>query len=129
MRAAVRPLLVFASLFALTSASQSDPAPGGGVNSLAFNKSSPTPTKGGVDVSAMQKPTVGYTCTKITIRIIDNATGDTLDTYVENNPGAVVTKSFTGLGANREVQVIVDAIFSSGNLFDPKRIEAVATTQ
>jgi hypothetical protein len=104
------------------------PVPGGGVNELVFATGSPAPTTGGVNVSALPKPTTGFICTKVTIRVIDNATGMTLATYSVNNPVRIVTKSFTGLGSNKEVQVTVDAIFQNGGTFDTKHIEAVVTT-
>jgi hypothetical protein len=100
----------------------------GGVNNLVFSKGSPAPTTGGVNVSAQAQPTTGYVCTKITVRVIDNATGMTLDTYIVNNPVRIVTKSFTGLGSNKEIQVTVDAVFQNVDIFDAKHIEAVVTT-
>lgn len=140
MRAAVR-LLFFAVLMgSLTVTANAQiieptdpgqllqPVPGGGVNDLVFSKGSPSATTGGVNVSAMPTPTVGYVCTKVTVRVIDNATGMTLETYIVNNPVRVVTRSFTGLGSNKQIQVTVDAIFQSGETFDSKHIEAVVTT-
>jgi len=129
MRAAVRPLLVFVLLLSSASVSQSDNAPGGGVNSVAFNRSSPAPTSGGVDVAVTQQPTVGYTCTRVTIRVLDNATGATLASYSVENPAAGVSKSFVGLGNNKEVQVTVDAVFRNGVMFDFKSIQSVVTTK
>jgi hypothetical protein len=99
------------------------------VNYLAFSKNSPAPQTGGVDVSVDQKPTTGYTCTKMVIRVIDNATGMTLGTFSVANPGPTVTNSFTGLGNNRQIQVTADATFQSGATFDPKRIMATTTTK
>lgn len=132
MRAAVRPFLVLMLLCGFTAISRSEigqPVPGGGVNLLAFLKGSPTPTDGGVDVAVMQRPTAGYTCTKMTVRVIDNASGQTLGTYVVDNPGGVVTKSFTALGNNKQIQVTANATFQNGTMFDTKSIEAVVTTQ
>jgi hypothetical protein len=140
MRAAVRLsfLVVLAGSLTATANTRiiepTDPSPllqtvpGGGVNELVFATGSPAPTTGGVNVSAQPKPTTGYICTKVTIRVIDNATGMTLATYSVNNPVRIVTKSFTGLGSNKEVQVTVDAIFQNGDTFDTKHIEAVVTT-
>jgi len=99
-----------------------------GVNDVVFAAGSPAPIVDGVKVSVMPKATSGYVCTKVTIRVIDNATGMTLDTYVVNNPLRIVTKSFLGLGSNKEVQLTVDAIFQYDDSFDAKHIEAVVTT-
>lgn len=140
MRAAVRLsffVVLMSSITATANAQIIEPAdpgqllqpvPGGGVNDLAFARGSPSATTGGVNVSATPTPTTGYVCTKVTIRVIDNATGMTLDTYIVNNAVRVVTKSFTGLGSNKQIQVTVDAIFQSGETFDTKHIEAVVTT-
>ena len=129
MRIRVQSLLVFVFLCGFGQFAQSDPLPGGGGNYLGFSKGSPTAQTGGVDVSVDQKPTTGYTCTKITIRVIDNTTGMTLGTYTENNPGGSVSKSFTGLGSNREIQVPAAATFQSGATFDPKHIMTSLTTK
>lgn len=131
MRLAVRPLLVFVSLFGATAAARPEvgvPVPVG-LNSVAFKGGSPSPTVGGVDVAVEPKPAAGYACTKIVIRVIDNATGATLDTHSVNNPPATVTKSFAALGSNKQVQVTVDATFTSGDLVDTKQIDAVVTTK
>jgi hypothetical protein len=132
MRASVRPFLVLTVMCGFTAISRSEigqPVPGGGVNILEFQKGLPTPTNGGVDVSVTQRPTAGYTCTKMTIRVIDNASGQTIGTYVVDNPGGVVTKSFTGLGNSKEIQVTANATFQNGTMFDTKSIEAVVTTK
>jgi hypothetical protein len=127
MRAAARALALFGVLcgFATTTGASVAPA----VNSLGFATGSPAPTVGGVDVTVNQKPAPGYTCTKITIRVIDDATGQTLATQVFNNPGASVSKSFTNLANNLAVQVTVDATFQNGGTFDTKAIDAVVTTK
>jgi len=129
MRTFHRPVLICICLGGVVQLAQSDAVPGGGVNYLGYSKNSPTPQSGGVDVSVDQKPTTGYTCTKMTIRVIDNMTGMTLDTYSVDNPGPTVAKSFTGLGGNRQIQVTVDATFQNGATFDPKRIMATTTTK
>ena len=140
MRASVRPLFLAALICSPTVSAHAQVIGSGGsgpsiqstrsdgVNDLSFASGSPTPTTGGVNVSVAVAPTTGYSCTRITIRVIDNATGMTLDTYRVDNPGQLVTHAFTGLGGSREIEVTVDAIFQSGGLFDPKHIEAVVTT-
>jgi hypothetical protein len=131
MRLAVRPLLVFVLLFSATAAARSEvgvPVPVG-LNSVAFKAGSPSPTVGGVDVAVDQKAGPGYACSRVVIRVIDNATGATLETHRVNNPPATVTKSFAALGSNKEVQVTVDATFISGDLVDQKQVDAVVTTR
>ena len=138
MRAAVRAgmlIALFCSTTLTAPARAADPqpapqpVPGGGVNDLSFAAGSPAPLVGGVNVTVNQSPTVGFTCTKITIRAIDNATGVTLDTYIAMNPGGTVAKAFTGLGNSKGIMITVDAIFQNGAVFDPKHIEAVVTTK
>ncbi len=135
MRAAVRPLLFFALLCAFTAVAHSQPESTtdltaiGGTNYLGWSKGSPSATVGGVDVIAIDKAILGYTCTKIVIRVIDDATGATLDTITINNPGSPATASFTGLGNNRRVRIQVDATFQNGNLFEALQITGTVTTQ
>jgi hypothetical protein len=134
MRAAARSLalIVFFVCTAAQARAQAIPIPkpgSDGVNSLAFQAGSPTARIGGVDVAVTQKAAPGYTCTRIVMRVIDNATGLSLATYSVDNPGANVVKSFADLGSNREVQVVVTATFTKGEEIDTKRIEAVVTTR
>jgi len=129
MRAAVRPFLLLGVLFAFVAIAQSDPVPGGGYNQLDFGKGSPSATKGGVDVTVTDKPTAGWKCTEITIRIVRASDGQTLDTATFSNPGASVSKSFTGLGNNVTLSVAVSATFQSGTMFDFKDLEAMVVTQ
>src|SRR5262245_45980992 len=82
----VRPLLLLGLPLAFVALAFSDPVPGGGYNQLDFAKGSPAPTKGGVDVSVNQKPTAGYTCVKITVRVVDVSNGQTLDKCDFVNP-------------------------------------------
>ena len=138
MRAAVCPWIVIvlfssSTLTANAQTTSSEPAtqpvPGGGVNDLSFAANSPAPAVGGVNVSVNLSPTTGFTCTRITIRAIDNATGVTLETFTMANPGGTVNKAFTGLGNNKGIMITVDALFVNGTIFDPKHIEAVVTTK
>lgn len=129
MRAAVRPLLLLALICAFTAMAQSEGDAFLGVNQLTFQSNSPTSTKGGVDVAVTQKAAPNFICTRITIRVIDDATGMTIDTYTVENPGESVSKSFIGAGNKKKVQVTVDANFQQGQTVDPKHIEAVVTTQ
>jgi hypothetical protein len=134
MRAAERSLalIVFFACTAAPAQAQALPGPkpgSDGVNSLAFKAGSPSARIGGVDVAVTQKAAPGYTCTRLVIRVIDNATGTALATHSVDNPGENVTKSFTDLGSNREVQVVVTATFAKGEEIDTKRIDAVVTTR
>jgi hypothetical protein len=61
--------------------------------------------------------------------VIDNTTGATIESHIVNNPGETVSKSFTGVGNNRQVQVTVDANFQFIQTVDARQIEAVLTTR
>jgi hypothetical protein len=126
---AVRPFLLLGLVCAVVGVANSQTAPGVGLNLLQFAKGSPTPAKGGVDVGVTQKPTAGFTCTEITIRVVRVSDAKTLDTHTVANPGATVKKSFTGLPANTEVRVAVEGTFKSGGKFDFKDIEARVMTK
>src|SRR5436309_1843057 len=112
---ALRPFLLLGLLVAFVAIAQSQPAPGGGYNSVDFAKGSPTPTPGGVDVTVTQRPTSGYTCTEITIRVVRVSDAKTLDSCTFQNPAPIVSKSFTGLGNGVEVRVDVQATFQNGS--------------
>jgi hypothetical protein len=99
------------------------------LNYLGWGKDSPTPIRGGVNVVVEHKASAGFTCTQIVIRVIDEATGETLDTLTVKSPGKTVTAAFNGLGNNRKVQVTVEATFRSGGTFESALIEAVLATQ
>lgn len=129
MRTATRLFLLTGLLVAFVALAQSQPPPGGGYNLLDFAKGSPTPTKGGVDVTVMNKPTLGYTCTEITIRVIRKSDAKTLDSCTFNQPGPSVSKSFTNLANNLDVLVAVEATFENNGNFDFKDIEAYVTTK
>jgi hypothetical protein len=129
MRAIVRPLSLLALICAFVAMAQSEGEVYLGVNQLTFQTGSPSATTGGVDVAVTQKAAANFTCTRITIRVIDKATGMTIDTYIVNNPGESVSKSFTGIGGNKQVEVTVDAMFQSGAVFDPRHLGAVVTTR
>jgi hypothetical protein len=127
MRAA--QLFAFAILtLCLTQAAHAQ-LPGSGAHVLAFESGSPSPTSGGVNVAVIQKAAEGYTCIQLVIRLVDNATGETLVTHIVANPPSSVIKSFSGLGPNRVVEVIVSAGFAKEDIVEAKRISAVATTQ
>src|SRR5262245_9023990 len=120
MRASVRPLLFFLLLCALaaTAHSQSDSnydSVVGGSCYLAWAKGSPKATPGGVDAEVVLRPAAGYSCTSLVIRVVDDATGATLDTMNMSGPASPATTSFHGLGRNRLVQVRADATFQNGN--------------
>lgn len=129
MRVVVRSSLLIALLAVVVAAAQSQPAPGGGYNLLNFGKGTPAPTAGGVDVIVTNKPTPGYKCTEITIRVVRASDGQTLDKFTASNPGMTVNKSFNGLANNLKVRVAVEATFQNGNWFDFKDIEAFITTK
>jgi len=129
MRAVVRPLLLLVLICVFTALAQSEGDASLGVNQVTFQSGSPAPTTGGVDVAVTQKAATNYTCTRITIRVIDAVTLETIDSSIFDNPGASVSKSFTGIGNNRQVQVTVDATFQYGVSFDTRHIEAVVTTR
>jgi hypothetical protein len=124
MHAVARSLALLVVIACTPAVAEAQAVPLGGVNSLAFQTGSPTAKAGGVDVAVTQKPTAGYTCTKLVIRVIDDATGMTLAVHSVDNPGENVSKSFTGLGSNK-VQVAVSATFTAADTVDVKRISAV----
>jgi hypothetical protein len=128
MRAA-RPFLLLALVCAVVAVAHSQTAPGAGLNLLQFAKGSPNPAKGGVDVGVTQKPTAGFTCTEITIRVVRVSDAKTLDTHTVANPGATLHKSFSGLPGNTQVRVAVEATFKSGGKFDFRDIEARVITK
>lgn len=131
MRVLVRPLVLFALLATFTAAVQSQDGTTGagtpGTNLLLFAAGSPSPTTGGVNVSLTVKPTSGYTCTSITIAIVDQE-GNTLATATIKNPGATVNQSFTGLQSGITVDVVVNSVFQNGADFDYPYLEASVTT-
>ena len=129
MRAAARSLALLVVIACTPAAAEAQGLPRGGINLLTFQTGSPAAKAGGVDVAVTQKPTGGYTCTKLVIRVIDDATGTTLAVHSVDNPGENVSKSFTDLGSSRKVQVAVSATFTGPDTVDVKRISAVVTTQ
>ncbi len=131
MRALARPFLLFACLCTFTAISQSQPAPPGrgGINLIQWGTGSPAPTTGGVDVTVTIQPTTGWTCTELLIRVINADTAMTLAEHTTENPGASVSKSFTGLGSNVKLRVTADATFQNGPSFDFKDLEAFVTTK
>ena len=126
---AVRTFLLLGLLVAVAALAQSQPAPGGGINLLNFRLGSPSPTKGGVDVTVTARPTAGYTCTEITVRVVRVSDGKTLDSCTFQNPGGMVSKSFTGLGSNVGVRVDVQATFQNGSWFDFRDRDTTVTTR
>lgn len=129
MRAVLRPLALVMLVACTAGEANAQPGPGGSVNILAFQSGSPSARSGGVDVAVTQKPGPGYKCIKLTIRIIDNATGTTLATHSIDNPPESVSKSFTDLGANKTVQVAVATTFAIGDAVEAKRLLATVTTK
>ena len=130
MRAALRSLALLVVAACTPAAAEAQGGlPRNGINLLAFQAGSPSPRLGGVDVAVTQKAAGGFTCTKLVIRVIDNATGATLAVHSIDNPPENVTKSFTDLGSNRLVQIAVSATFNGPDAVDVKRITAEVTTQ
>jgi hypothetical protein len=130
MRTLVRPFLLFAALCGFAAISQSQmPAPGGQVNVFQWTKGFPTPTVGGVDTSVDIVPAAGWTCTEVTIRVIDGMTNKTLGEYTAVDPGPVVSKSFTELPNMLSVRVTGDAVLQNGGAFDFKQIQALTITK
>ena len=133
MRAAARSLsIVGPDRVRTPAAADAQPAPGGGVNQLTFQAGSPSATAGGVDVAVTQKPTAGYKCIKLVIRVIDNASRhDARHSTPSTTPAENVSKSFAGLGTNRKVQVAVSATFKikDDDAVEVKRISAIVTTR
>jgi hypothetical protein len=131
----VRPLLFFAFLgvFAAAAQSQTGPPGGpgmGGVNFFVWEPNSPTPTKGGVDLSVKFIPTTGYTCTEVKFQVIDHETAVELDEFVQPNPtGMVVSKSFNGYASNLKLRIVASAVFKNGTTLDPKDMENYALTK
>jgi hypothetical protein len=123
MRVLVRPFLLFATLCGFTALSQSQPAPGGGYNFVLWSGGSPSWAKNGVNVSVDLRPTVGYTCTEVTLRVIEKNTGKTLGEYGKLKPGNATSKAFTGIPTNVELRITADATFQNGGSFDFKSIE------
>jgi hypothetical protein len=96
---------------------------------ITWNVGSPVGTTGGVDASVVIAPGLGWTCTEITIRVIDDSTNMTLGTHTVENPGTLVSNSFTGLGSNVLIRVTVNATFQNGGNLDFKDLESFVTTQ
>jgi len=129
MRVPVRPLCFVALLGGFAATAQSQPEPQGGVNQFYWAANSPGATLGGVDASAIDKPATGYTCTEVVLRVVDDRTGKTLDSYTDSQAGGAVSKSFTGLESGLKVQVTANATFQGGTIFDLKFVEADVTTK
>jgi hypothetical protein len=129
------PLLLFGFFCVFTASSQSQVVgtsgadTGGGVNLFLWGPGSPSPTVGGLDATALDTPTSGWTCTEVVIRTIDDSTNQTLDTYTATNPGATVSHSFTGYASKLYVRVTGDATFQNGANLDFKDLEAYVTTK
>jgi hypothetical protein len=98
-----------------------------GINLITFAAGSPTPTVGGVNVTVNIQPTTGYTCNAVTISVLDS-NNNQLGTTTIIKPGATASASFTGLGSGTAIEVLVDATFQFGNMYDFKDISANTTT-
>jgi hypothetical protein len=134
MRTLVRPLVFFAFLIAFTAAVHSQDSGGtgsngvgNGVNIMLFSPGSPSATTGGVKVSMTIQPTTGYTCTSVTIAIVDQ-NANTLASITIQKPGAAVNQTFSGLGSGVNVDVVVNSVFQNGSQFDYPYLEANLTT-
>ena len=73
------------------------------------------------------QPTTGYTCTSVTIAIVDQK-ANTLASITIQNPGAAVNQTFSGLGSGVNVDVVVNSVFQNGSQFDYPYLEANLTT-
>ena len=133
MRVLLRPFVLLVLLIAFTAAAQSQQStvgvgsPGGGANIILFAAGMPQPISGGVNVGVSVQPTTGYTCTSVTISIVDQYS-NTLASITVQNPGATVTQTFTNLGCNIPVQVVVNSVFQNGTQFDYPYLETDVTT-
>lgn len=129
MRRLVRPLLFFVALCGFTTASQSQPAPGGGYNIMTWQRGYPAATVGGVNAAVVLKASSGWTCTEVVFRVIDDGTNQTLDTATIASPGGSASKSFTGLPNNLKVRVTADSTFENKGAYEFKTLEAWVTTK
>jgi hypothetical protein len=136
MRVLIRSTLLLLVLgsFASYSQSQSEPgaqpAPDGAINLIWWGQGTPAPTNGGVDVTVNIKPAPnGWTCTELAIRVINAETAKTLAEHTVMNPGASVSKSFTGFPNNLKIRITADAVFQKMGLFDLKYLEEFVTTK
>jgi hypothetical protein len=132
MRVLVRPFVLLALLIAFAAVGQSQQsvqvtAPGG-TNTLLFTTGMPQPVSGGVIVGVSIQTTTGFTCTSVTISIVDQ-NSNTLATLTIQNPGETVTQTFSNLGSNVPIQVIVNAVFQNGSEFDYPYLEGSVVTQ
>ena len=130
MRVLVRPLLLFALLcaFTLTQSRADDSA--APINTLVWTNGFPKPLVGGVDVSVDLGPAAGWTCTNVTMLVVDATTNKTLDDYDSvNPPGLVVAHTFPTIGNKVKVRVTVDAVFENAGMSDPKQIQTYITTK
>lgn len=129
-----RPLLFFVFLGGFTAAAQSQtgppPGPPSGTNFFMWNPNSPTPTKGGVDLSVTFIPATGWTCTEVKFQVIDDKSSEELGEFVQPNPtGMTVSKSFNGYASDLKLRIIASAIFKNGTTLDPKDMENYAVTK
>jgi hypothetical protein len=122
MRAAVRPLVLLVAISGFAAIAHSEGDGLAGANTINFASGSPYSSPSGIDVTVVQKAGTNYTCIRITIQLIDASTGTTIDSFIIENPGETVGKTFTGIGIN--AQVSVDAVFQNGFLSDTKHIES-----
>jgi hypothetical protein len=128
MRRLARPVMVFALLCAFTYSQSRAAAPP--INTLVWTKGFPKALVGGVDVSVDLGPAAGWSCTNVTMLVVDDATGKAVDDYDQDDPpGLVVAHTFTGIKRSLKVRVSVDATFSDGNNFDVKQIQTYVTTK
>jgi hypothetical protein len=139
MRTLARPLVLFAIISTITTIVQSQDEGGtgtGGVgpfpgtNFLLFTQGYPVAITGGVSVGLTIQPTTGYTCTSVTISIVDANTSQTLASITLQNPGSgQLIQNFYGLGSGVAVQVVVNSVFQCGAQFDFPYLEADVTTK
>jgi hypothetical protein len=131
MRVLVRPFLLFALLCGFTyTQSHADDAAAPPINTLVWTNGFPKALVGGVDVSVDLGPAPGWTCTNVSILVVDATTNTTLGDYDLDNPsGLVVAHTFPGIGNKVKVRVTVDAMFENAGMSDPKQIQTYLTTK
>ncbi|MBA4062260.1 MAG: hypothetical protein C0501_00875 [Isosphaera sp.] len=127
-----RPALLFVLLCTVAVAASAPvrSQPGmGKVNSMVWGAGSPSAETGGVGVTVVLTATKGWSCTELTVRVIDDATSKTLAEDEYTDPTGTVAKTYTGLGSNVKVRVTAMSTFQSGSAFEFRDLEETVTTK